>query len=98
MSKQSKYLEDLRNSQFGHKFGGTYITAREMLKAVMDWADYNFDDWSDVARDIEDVKFGDMMRLLQARCDECEGYYRKPGSAVYERDELVDFVRSKNHD
>ena len=98
MSKieQNKYFTDIIASQNSHKFGGTYITADEMLTAVMTWADFNFDDWiylNEVEK-IEDVKLGDLKKLLAARIKDCEGYY-KVQNGLYQRDPLVDFVRGE---
>jgi hypothetical protein len=90
----NKYFEQIRESQFGDKLGGTYIEVHEMLEAIMNWADYNFDDWLDVARNINDVKIGDLKKMLQARIEQNEGYYRI-GSGQYARNELVDFINSK---
>ena len=90
----NKYFEQIREAQFGEKMGGTYIEANEMLKAIMDWADYNFDDWLDVADTIGEVKLSDMKRLLEARIKQNEGYY-KVSNGQYARNPLMDFINSK---
>ena len=87
----NKYFEQIREAQLGDKMGGTYIEANEMLSAVMTWADFNFDDWLDVADTIGDVKLSDMRRLLEARIKQNEGYYTV-ANGQYARNKLVDFV------
>jgi hypothetical protein len=87
----NKYFEQIREAQVGNKLGGTYIEANEMLSAIMTWADFNFDDWLDVADTIGDVKLSDMRRLLEARIKQNEGYY-KVANGQYARNKLVDFV------
>ena len=92
----NKYFEQIREAQMGDKMGGTYIEANEMLKAIMDWADFNFDDWLyiDGVDSIGDVKFSDMKRLLEARIKQNEGLY-KVANGQYARNPLVDFINSK---
>ena len=91
------YFDQLRQSQFGNKFGNTYIEALAMLDAVKVWADVNFDDWLYLDSDpesINNVKIGELVKLLQNRINECEGYYRQ-SNGVYTRDSLLEFVKSK---